>query len=60
MRYKLAFWHQIAHRWFYAMVGDDQFLEPWLDEGFAEIDLAELRRHAGDVLVEPARQQRDR
>ena len=27
--------HEIAHEWFYSSVGNDQFNEPWLDEGFA-------------------------
>jgi hypothetical protein len=27
--------HEIAHQWFYGMVGDNQWLEPWLDESFA-------------------------
>jgi aminopeptidase N len=24
--------HETAHQWFYAMVGNDQAIEPWLDE----------------------------
>lgn len=27
--------HEIAHQWFYNLVGNDQIKEPWLDEGFA-------------------------
>jgi Peptidase family M1 domain len=27
--------HEIAHQWWYGIVGDDQYLEPWLDETFA-------------------------
>lgn len=27
--------HEIAHQWFYGLVGDDQFLNPWVDEAFA-------------------------
>jgi len=27
--------HEIAHEWFYSSVSNDQFNEPWLDEGFA-------------------------
>jgi hypothetical protein len=25
--------HEVAHQWFYALIGNDQLLEPWLDEG---------------------------
>jgi hypothetical protein len=28
--------HEVAHQWFYALVGSDQIREPWLDEGLAE------------------------
>jgi hypothetical protein len=27
--------HEIAHQWFYSLVGDDQAADPWLDEGLA-------------------------
>ena len=27
--------HEIAHQWFFAMVGNDQAEDPWLDEAFA-------------------------
>jgi Peptidase family M1 domain len=27
--------HEVAHQWWYGIVGDDQYLEPWLDESFA-------------------------
>lgn len=27
--------HETAHQWFYAMVGDSQSRDPWLDEAFA-------------------------
>jgi hypothetical protein len=27
--------HEVAHQWFYGLVGDDQARDPWLDEGFA-------------------------
>lgn len=28
--------HEVAHQWFYAAVGNDQYGEPWLDEGLAQ------------------------
>lgn len=28
--------HETAHQWWYGVVGDDIFNEPWLDEGFAQ------------------------
>ena len=27
--------HEVAHMWFYALVGNNQGLDPWLDEGLA-------------------------
>lgn len=27
--------HEVAHQWFYGLVGDDQASDPWLDEAFA-------------------------
>jgi hypothetical protein len=29
-------YHEVAHQWFYAQVGNDQQVEPWLDEAFAD------------------------
>jgi hypothetical protein len=36
--------HEMAHQWWYALVGNDQDMEPWLDEGlatFAELEFIE-------------------
>jgi hypothetical protein len=27
--------HEVGHQWFYALVGNDQGRDPWLDEGFS-------------------------
>ncbi len=27
--------HEVAHQWFYALIGSDQLIEPWLDEAAA-------------------------
>jgi len=35
--------HEVAHQWWYSIVGNDQYREPWLDESFAsysQLDVA--------------------
>ena len=32
---RLVLVHEVAHQWFYGMVGLSQFRDPWLDEAFA-------------------------
>lgn len=32
---RISISHEIAHQWWYGIVGDDQFGSPWLDESFA-------------------------
>lgn len=27
--------HELGHEWFYLLIGNDEYLEPWLDESFA-------------------------
>jgi hypothetical protein len=27
--------HELAHQWWFGLVGDDEYTEPWLDEAFA-------------------------
>jgi hypothetical protein len=34
--------HEIAHQWWYSVVGDDQWRSPWLDESFAEFSSRRL------------------
>ncbi|MCM1223200.1 MAG: M1 family metallopeptidase [Lachnospiraceae bacterium] len=33
---KINTFHEVAHQWFYGLVGNDENRKPWLDEGFAE------------------------
>jgi hypothetical protein len=42
--------HEVAHMWFYGMVGNSQFRDPWLDEAFAS--WAETVVDGGDGLVD--------
>lgn len=34
--YKNVIIHETAHQWWYAMVGNDEYTYPWLDEGLTE------------------------
>jgi hypothetical protein len=44
-----ALTHELAHQWWYGIVGDDEYNNPWLDEAFADYatDLAEGRTGSG-------------
>ena len=49
--------HEVAHQWFYSLVGNDQARDPVLDEGLATYSQAELDRIWPylDGLPDPAR-----
>jgi hypothetical protein len=32
----VALAHELAHQWWYGIVGNDEYRDPWLDEGFAD------------------------
>jgi hypothetical protein len=44
--------HEVAHQWFYSLVGNDQGRDPWLDEGLASyaefVQIATLAGHLGE------------
>lgn len=41
--YEGAVAHEVAHQWWFALVGDDQYRHPWLDEAFAEYSAEEFQ-----------------
>ena len=41
--------HEVAHQWFYGLVGNDENQEPWLDEGFAEFAAGLCLEAAGNT-----------
>lgn len=42
--------HEIAHEWFYGLVGNNQGRDPWLDESFATYAEARVRGTGGEYL----------
>jgi hypothetical protein len=44
--------HEVAHMWFYGMVGNSQFRDPWLDEAFASWAEAVVDGSSGLVAVD--------
>ena len=45
--------HEIAHEWFYGLVGNNQGRDPWLDESFATYAEALVRGTGGEYLSSP-------
>ena len=43
--------HEIAHQWFYGMVGNSQFRDPWLDEAFATYAEATVEPRSAEFLA---------
>lgn len=41
---ELVIAHEVAHQWFYALVGSDQIKAPWLDESLVEFWLSAVMR----------------
>jgi len=49
--------HEVAHQWWYATVGNDQYRQPWLDESFASWSEEQLA--PGSYDCDPAEPLRD-
>jgi hypothetical protein len=43
--------HEVAHEWFYGLVGDNQARDPWLDEAFATYAEALFNGHTNYIGV---------
>ena len=52
--------HEVAHQWFYSLVGNDQARDPVLDEGLATYAQAELDRIWPASTGSPTRRACDR
>ncbi|HVF04576.1 MAG TPA: M1 family aminopeptidase [Frankiaceae bacterium] len=53
-RYDVVVPHELAHLWFYGLVGNDQGDHPWLDESFASYAEGLVNRASGDEFVATA------
>ncbi|MEJ2861260.1 M1 family aminopeptidase [Actinomycetospora flava] len=47
--------HELAHQWFYGLVGNDQGRHPWLDEAFATYAAARVTGAERDYVVDDGR-----
>jgi hypothetical protein len=51
--------HELAHQWFYSLVGNNQARDPWLDESLASyaefVQIGTLETHANDVIPSSVR-----
>jgi hypothetical protein len=45
--------HEVAHQWFYALVGNNQGRDPWLDEGLASWGEARVENALEEFLAVP-------
>ncbi|WP_338779597.1 M1 family metallopeptidase [Metabacillus sp. FJAT-52054] len=45
--------HEIGHQWFYGIIGDNEFDEPWLDESFASYAAALYDNSLDQLNVPP-------
>ena len=62
LQYQGVIVHEIAHQWWYGLVGNNQIRTPWIDEGLAEYCTAvffETHPQYGKTLESIANQNRD-
>lgn len=43
--------HEVAHQWWYGIVGNDQLKEPWLDEGLASYSAYKYLQHEENLAL---------
>lgn len=41
--------HEVAHQWFYSLLGDDEYVTPWVDESFATFSEMRFDRHLSSL-----------
>ena len=51
-RYGVVVPHEVAHEWFYGLVGNDQGDDPWLDEAFASYAEALVNDDSAEEFVD--------
>lgn len=51
--------HEVAHQWFYSIIGNDPYNEPWLDEAFAEFFEDFVFPISGAEVIEEIMSQQD-
>jgi hypothetical protein len=45
--------HEVAHQWFYSLVGNDQGRDPWIDEGLASWAETQINHTYASFLARP-------